>query len=173
MKQSDRSIYILTQSFGDYLRTETLKVGSVSKTLLNWYTSPQLSILYEYPDLETVSLPTLAMGYDRKGMREDYFIGKHVAREHIYNIWGFSGGATSDIQNKIQREKLISDVGSLLDDAEFLIYDWSDAGVKGSAMGSARVKYYTASKLPRTGTSLADRYRFLLSVTLGTLEDIS
>jgi hypothetical protein len=173
MKNSDRNIYLLTQSFGYYLRTETIKVDSTTKTLLNWYASPQLYIVAEFPDLKNLALPTLAMAYDRKGGNETFFMGtKYVSREHIYNIWGFSGGETSDVKNKIQREKLISDVCALLDDAEFVVYDWSEVGVKGSATGSARVKSYTYSKLARTGTSLADRYRFLFTVTLSTVEEI-
>jgi hypothetical protein len=151
---------------------EPLLIGSITKTLLAWYASPKLYIISEYPDLENIKLPTMAIGLDRKGFNEKFLIGRNVLREYPYNIWGFCGGGTTDVQNKIQREKLISDVSALLDDAEFVIYDWSDAGVKGSAVGSAKVKNYTFSKLPQTGTSEADKYRFLFSVTLGTLEEL-
>jgi hypothetical protein len=173
MKKSDRCIYLLTQSLGYYLLNEPLLIGSTSKVLTAWYASPLLSIKYEFPDLETIQLPTLAVAHDRKGGNERYLYGKYVARDYIYNIWGFSGGETNDIKNKVQREKLISDVSALLDDGTFVIYDWSDLGVKGTNRGTANIKSYTHSKLGHTGTSQADKYRFLFTVTLDTMQDIS
>ena len=171
MKQSNRVIFNLTRSFKKYLDEEIFSVNTVEKTILQFYDDPQLEIIApDFPDLEKLHLPTVAITYTNDGLKE-VFYGGDVSYEYRFTLWGFSGGETSDGLNKQQRDMLMSDLKCLAEDGGFTVYDWS-AGSMGSSLGSMIFSGVTTSKLAQTGNAKAEKYRFSVSCILKSLEKI-
>jgi len=172
MKISDRIVFNLTRSFKKYLDEEIFSVNSVEKTLLQFYSDPLLKIQApDFPDLEELSLPAIAVTYLNDGQQEVFYGGK-LSYVYRFTLWGFSGGETDDYLNKIQRDMLMSDLKCLVEDGGFTVYDWS-GGSMGSELGSVIFDGVSTAKLPRTGNTEADKYRFSVSCSIKSLEEIT
>ena len=160
MAKSDRILYNLTSSIGYYLQNTELEVSGSNKLLSELYSG--LSIMASYPDLEEMEAPCLAVDFVSNNPLTEGEYGDREKASYTYTIYGFAGSENTDAENKSQRDKLISDVESLLEDAVIPIYEWTD-GVKGSKIGEATVVALSSSKLPE-GITKKERYRFLTNI---------
>jgi len=169
VKESDNILYNLTNSFYDFLITTEIRKGLTDKTILNWYASPQLAVILGFPDLAEITVPTLAIDFHSFPNPSINFMGGRRAKDYFFNLWGFAGWSGTHAGNMVQRDKLISDTESLFEDSVVTIYDW-DEETKGSALGYGSVLNIASEKLPQTGVSLADKYRFLTTGIVRILE---
>lgn len=160
MVKSDRILYNLSSSIGDYLQNTEIEVSGSSKLLSELYSG--LTIVISYPDLEQVDVPCLAIEFVSSNPLASGEYGNRQIASYFFSIYGFAGSENTDAKNKSQRDKLISDVESLFEDAVIPIYEWTD-GVKGSKIGEATVVALSSSKLPE-GITQKERYRFLTNI---------
>lgn len=168
---SDDILFNLTCSLDSYLRTQVLTKSAVNKTLLAWYASPLLSIVLDFPDLEGLSLPTLALQWVSNPTGQSFYGGLQ-ANDYFFTLWGFAGGETTETKNKVQRDKLIGDCTSLLEGAAIPMFAWSN-GVKGAEIGTVQITGKVSSQsLPKTGQTEAEKYRFSANFTARLLENI-
>jgi hypothetical protein len=167
--ESDNILYNLTNSFYDYLTTAEIKKGLTTKTLLVWYNDPQIQVVGSFPDLTEMETPTLAIDFNSFPASTVHFMGGRKCGDYVFNLWGFAGWTGTHSGDSVQRDKLISDVMGLLEDRIISIYDW-DGNTKGSELGYGTILNPAGEKLPETGSSLADKYRFLITGMVRILE---
>ncbi|MFA6006081.1 MAG: hypothetical protein WC775_06410 [Patescibacteria group bacterium] len=142
--------------------TTVIKKGLTEKTLLNWYASPQLEVVLEFPDLTEMDAPTLAIDFKSFPAPAINFYGGGKMGDYFFNVWGFAGWESTHSSNAVQRDNLISDMISLLEDGVVPVYDWNGT-TKGSLLGYASLINIAGEKIAQSGNSLADKYRFLIS----------
>ncbi|MCX5642440.1 MAG: hypothetical protein NTY10_04330 [Candidatus Omnitrophica bacterium] len=173
MPESDDILYNLTNSFHYFLTTEKVKKWGVEKTFLGWYSNPLLQIILGFPDLEELSLPTLALQWVNNPSSGQVFYGGSQGKDYFFTLWGFSGGDTTEAKNKVQRDKLIGDSLSLLEEAAIPVYSWNGA-TKGAEIGTAQVMgQISAQPIPKSGQTEAEKYRFSITFTVRILETIT
>jgi hypothetical protein len=171
--ESDDILYNSTKSLWDFLINTKLKKGGVEKTLLAWYVSPLLQIILDFPDLEGLSLPTLALQWVNNPLSGQIFYGGNQGKDYFFTLWGFSGGDTTEAKNKVQRDKLIGDTLSLLEETAIPVYSWNGA-TKGAEIGTAQVMGgISARSIPKSGQTEAEKYRFSITFTARILETIT
>lgn len=168
-KESDNILYNLTNSFYDFFTTEEILKGVIEKTILGWYDSPQLAVVLGFPDLTEILVPTIAIDFNSSPASAINFMGGRRVKDYFFNLFGFAGWTGKHGDDMAQRDKLISDVDSLLDDSVVTVNDWV-GNVKGSLLGYGTVLNPASIKLPQTGTSLAEKYRFLTTGIVRILE---
>ena len=172
MPESDDILYNLTNSLHYFLTIGKIKKGVVEKTLSGWYVSPLLQVILGFPDLEELSLPTLALQWVNNPSGQ-VFYGGNQGRDYFFTLWGFSGGDTTEAKNKVQRDKLIGDSLGLLEEAAIPVYSWN-AATKGAEIGTAQVVgQISAQSIPKSGQTEAEKYRFSITFTVRILEKIT
>ena len=171
MPESGDVLYNLTNSLIYYLENKVLLKSSVSKTLKAWYVSPALQVILDFPDdLGELALPTLALQWVSNPGTAPVFYGNSQGNDYSFILWGFSGGETTEAKNKVQRDKLIGDISSLLENASISVYSWNGV-TRGSEIGAGQViGRVSPQSLPKSGQTEADKYRFSIGFSVRLFE---
>ena len=162
----------LTRSLGKFLLEETYLKSGVTKTLKGFYASPSLAIILEYPpDLTKISLPTIALSYLTTEPKGAGTFGEHyIPESYNFNIYGFAGGNSSDRENQLQRDGLISDVKCLIENVNIDLYDWSTVSTP-VKIGTAWTPSARAENISPSGSIKAERFKFLVSFQVVVLQE--
>ena len=170
MPESGDTLYNLTNSLIYYLENQVLKKDTTSKSLKAWYANPVLHIILEFPDdLGDLDLPTLALEWVNNPSGQ-VFYGDSQGNDYSFILWGFSGGETTETKNKVQRDKLIGDTASLLENASIPVYSWNGV-TRGSEIGAGQiVGRISPQSLPKSGQTEADKYRFSIGFSVRLFE---
>jgi hypothetical protein len=171
MPESGDVLYNLTNSLIYFLENQVLKKDSTSKSLTAWYANPALKIILDFPDdLGALALPTLALKWVSNPGTAPVFYGDSQGNDYAFILWGFSGGETTEAKNKAQRDKLIGDAVSLLENASITVYSWSGA-TRGAEIGAGQViGRISPQSLPKSGQTEADKYRFSIGFSVRLFE---
>jgi len=169
VKYSDDTIYCVSNSVADFIQSTLLSKGGVQKAIRTWYSGLVIGI--GFPDLTSLVPPHLAIVMiDNPAPTEDYL--DDVVSESIwFDARIFAGGDESDIENKVQRDKLIGDVKSILIGSIVPVYAWN-GGTKGSELGECAIKNVSATQLPEIGVTVAEKYQGRVRFTADFLSDI-
>lgn len=169
----------ILQSLYYFLNNETYTKSSVTKTLKQHFSDPQLDIILGFPTaLQELSLPTISIVAQPVGEKNTTtFREQYDELTFPFNLYGFCGGEQSLEVNQKQRDKLCNDLRTLLEETEFInIYTVSDTPVASDFVTPAtdvEVISVTSRNLPPTGVLIADRYRFLIELQVSYVRSIA
>jgi len=146
------------QSVAKHLFGSTYTKGANTKTLAQFYSG--LKIIGEYPqDLETISLPTIALSSPDEQPLIDEFYGDGYAMRYDFTIYGFSGGETTDQLNLFQRDNLRNDLKHLLEGSYINLYSFPDL----TLLGTMDIIDVSSRSLPSNVNEIrADRFKFIV-----------
>ncbi len=166
------------QSLFYFLNTETYTKSSVTQTLKQHFSDPQLDIILGFPpSLAELTLPTIALVAQPIGPKKTTtFREQYDELIYPFNLHGFCGGEQSYEANQRQRDNLANDLFTLLQETEYInIYSVSDPPIAANfvtAATDAEVLDVKSRNLPPTGVHVADRYRFLIEFSIGYTRSI-
>jgi len=169
----------IIQSLYYFLNYETYTKNSVTQTLKQHFSDPQLDIILGFPQsLQQLILPTIALVAQPVGEKDSTtFRDQYDTLVYSYNIYGFCGSEQSYEANQKQRDKLCGDLRTLLEETEFInIYEVADTPIAANfvtPITDVEVISVTSQNLPPTGVLIADRYRFLIELKIVYVRSIA
>lgn len=172
IKESLNILTNLTRSLGKFFNEKKYIKSGETKTLKQFYASPALAIILEYPpDLTKLSLPTIALSYlttEPKGAGN--YGESYIPEAYNFNIYGFAGGNSSDRANQLQRDSLQSDIKCLIENSYIALYDWSDIS-NPVELGNVYAPFARSENINPAGSIKAERFKFLVSFQVVVLQE--
>lgn len=157
----------VTRSLFYFLQNEQYIRDGNTKTLRGHHTG--LKVVAEYPDLQKMTLPTVALISEDETADVDVTYDKWAENNHSFVLEGFVGGNLDSRLNRRGRDRLKNDIKQLLTDTEYLsIYSGANFG---SAAYDGEIKNVKTENLPRTGMNEKEAWRFRCFVDIGTLRN--
>ncbi len=134
-----------------------------------------INILLGFPDsLDKLPLPALALVPPVISNGQTEAFGNHLQTETFsgFAIHGYAGGSDNHETNLVQKDSMIEDVKSLLEDIEYVTLYEFDGSNLNATDGDVAIENINASSVPPSEEPVAARYQFIVNFDVEYIKKI-